>query len=179
MYSLYDTWGFPCEFPHSEIFGSQTICVYPKLIAAYRVLRRLLMPRHSPCALCSLTYASCIINFVLLRWRRHSDAHWHQPIPLLIPSRLVLLVSNFALTCCIISGALLGHFRRCSAHWHKPTLLLAPQFLVLLASNFALVMIQQNHNFLLRLLNVSQLLALQRIVSYKVCFSLRIVLNTS
>ena len=57
MYSLYDTWGFPCEFPHSDIFGSLTICVYPKLFAAYRVLRRLLMPRHSPCALCSLTYS--------------------------------------------------------------------------------------------------------------------------
>ena len=56
MYSLYDTWGFPCEFPHSEIFGSLTMCVYPKLIAAYRVLHRLLMPRHSPYALCSLTY---------------------------------------------------------------------------------------------------------------------------
>ena len=55
IYSLYDTWGFPCEFPHSEIFGSLTMCVYPKLIAAYRVLHRLLMPRHSPYALCSLT----------------------------------------------------------------------------------------------------------------------------
>ena len=56
IYSLHDTWGFPCEFPHSEISGSQTMCVYPKLIAAYRVLHRLLMPRHSPCALCSLTF---------------------------------------------------------------------------------------------------------------------------
>ena len=61
MYSLYDTWGFPCEFPHSEIFGSLAICAYPKLIAAYRVLHRLLMPRHSPCALCSLTYY--VFNF--------------------------------------------------------------------------------------------------------------------
>ncbi len=51
-----DTWGFPCEFPHSEIFGSLAMCAYPKLIAAYHVLHRLLMPRHSPCALCSLTY---------------------------------------------------------------------------------------------------------------------------
>ena len=55
MYSLYDTWGFPCEFPHSEIFGSLTMCVYPKLIAAYRVLHRLLEPRHSPYTLSSLT----------------------------------------------------------------------------------------------------------------------------
>ena len=60
MYSLYDTWGFPCEFPHSEIFGSLTMCVYPKLIAAYRVLHRLLMPRHSPYALCILTF--CLLS---------------------------------------------------------------------------------------------------------------------
>ena len=47
-----------CEFPHSEISGSLAMCAYPKLIAAYHVLHRLLMPRHSPCALCSLT--SCL-----------------------------------------------------------------------------------------------------------------------
>ena len=57
MYSLYDTWGFPCVFPHSEISGSLAMCAYPKLLAAYHVLHRLLMPRHSPCALCSLTYS--------------------------------------------------------------------------------------------------------------------------
>ena len=43
-------------FPHSEISGSTAICASPKLIAACRVLHRLLMPRHSPCALSSLTY---------------------------------------------------------------------------------------------------------------------------
>ena len=43
-------------FPHSEISGSTDICSSPKLIAACHVLRRLLMPRHSPCALYSLTY---------------------------------------------------------------------------------------------------------------------------
>ena len=42
-------------FPHSEISGSTVICTSPKLIAAYHVLHRLLMPRHSPCALISLT----------------------------------------------------------------------------------------------------------------------------
>ena len=48
----------PCGgFPHSEISGSQLICNSPKLIAAYHVLHRLLMPRHSPCALISLTYS--------------------------------------------------------------------------------------------------------------------------
>ena len=42
--------------PHSEISGSTLICSSPKLIAACHVLHRLLMPRHSPCALFSLTY---------------------------------------------------------------------------------------------------------------------------
>src|SRR6059036_992549 len=42
-------------FPHSEIPGSKPICGSPGLIAAYRVLRRLLEPRHSPYTLSSLT----------------------------------------------------------------------------------------------------------------------------
>ena len=42
-------------FPHSEIPGSKPICGSPGLIAAYRVLHRLLAPRHSPYALSSLT----------------------------------------------------------------------------------------------------------------------------
>ena len=36
---------------HSEIRGSKVICTYPRLIAAYHVLRRLHEPRHPPCAL--------------------------------------------------------------------------------------------------------------------------------
>ena len=56
---------FPCEFPHSDICGSTDICSSPQLFAAYRVLLRLLMPRHPPCALSSLTYFS-ITQLVLL-----------------------------------------------------------------------------------------------------------------
>ena len=41
--------------PHSEICGSVLMCSSPQLIAACHVLLRLLMPRHSPCALISLT----------------------------------------------------------------------------------------------------------------------------
>ena len=40
--------------PHSEICGSKLMCSSPQLIAACRVLLRLLMPRHSPYALYSL-----------------------------------------------------------------------------------------------------------------------------
>ena len=42
-------------FPHSDICGSRIICISPQLFAAYHVLHRLLMPRHSPCALVRLT----------------------------------------------------------------------------------------------------------------------------
>ncbi len=44
-------------FPNSEICGSRLICSSPQLIAACHVLRRLLMPRHSPCALYSLNFS--------------------------------------------------------------------------------------------------------------------------
>ena len=43
-------------FPHSEICGSKLICSSPQLIAACHVFRRLLMPRHSPCALVCLNF---------------------------------------------------------------------------------------------------------------------------
>ena len=46
----------PCGFPHSEICGSKLICSSPQLIAACHVLRRLLMPRHSPYALVRLNF---------------------------------------------------------------------------------------------------------------------------
>ena len=47
--------GFSCGFPHSDIHGSRDICSSPWLFAAYHVFRRLLVPRHPPCALSSLT----------------------------------------------------------------------------------------------------------------------------
>jgi hypothetical protein len=46
---------YPRGFPHSEIPGSKPACGSPRLIAACHVLHRLLLPRHPPCALSSLT----------------------------------------------------------------------------------------------------------------------------
>ena len=46
---------FSARFPHSDISGSLAICASPKLFAAYHVLHRLLVPRHSPYALKNLT----------------------------------------------------------------------------------------------------------------------------
>ena len=49
---------FPAGFPHSDICGSMDICSSPQLFAAYHVFRRLLVPRHPPCALSCLTFAT-------------------------------------------------------------------------------------------------------------------------
>ena len=49
-----------CRFPHSDICGSMDICSSPQLFAAYHVFHRLLVPRHPPCALISLTILVCI-----------------------------------------------------------------------------------------------------------------------
>jgi hypothetical protein len=45
-------------FPHSEISGSKPTYGSPKHIAVSRVLHRLLVPRHPPCALIHLTILS-------------------------------------------------------------------------------------------------------------------------
>ena len=56
---------FSCGFPHSEICGSRCICHSPQLFAAYHVFLRLLVPRHPPCALISLTN---ILKIAVGRW---------------------------------------------------------------------------------------------------------------
>ena len=53
-------------FPHSEISGSKLICSSPQLIAACHVLHRLPVPRHSPCALSSLTFCLGLFWFLFL-----------------------------------------------------------------------------------------------------------------
>ena len=55
----------PAGFPHSDIPGSKTVCVSPRLIAAYHVLHRLLVPRHPPCALSSLTGNTKVLHLWL------------------------------------------------------------------------------------------------------------------
>ena len=68
----------PAGFPHSDISGSSDICSSPKLFAAYHVFHRLLVPRHPPCALSSITISirgtgipllsTCIALHVLVSW---------------------------------------------------------------------------------------------------------------
>ena len=57
----------PAGFPHSDISGSSDICSSPKLFAAYHVFHRLLVPRHPPCALSSLTSSISAAGTVLIR----------------------------------------------------------------------------------------------------------------
>ena len=54
---------FLSRFPHSDISGSMAMCASPKLFAAYHVLHRLPVPRHSPHALTCLTFM--IVAFLL------------------------------------------------------------------------------------------------------------------
>ena len=57
------TEGCSAGFPHSDISGSQDMCSSPKLFAAYHVLHRLLVPRHPPCALTTLTVVGTVRSF--------------------------------------------------------------------------------------------------------------------
>ena len=51
-------------FPHSDTRGSADMCSSPRLFAAYHVLLRLPVPRHSPCALLQLTSVRyCFLTF--------------------------------------------------------------------------------------------------------------------
>ena len=56
-------------FPHSDICGSLDICSLPQLFAAYHVFLRLLVPRHPPCALSSLTSLRKRDIFHSLDWK--------------------------------------------------------------------------------------------------------------
>ena len=55
----------PAGFPHSDTPGSKSVCDSPRLIAAYHVLHRLLVPRHPPCTLSSLTGLSKVLQLCL------------------------------------------------------------------------------------------------------------------
>ena len=78
-----------CGFPHSDISGSRDICSSPKLFAAYHVFHRLLVPRHPPCALTTLTVAGTIesLDSLFPHWcialHQRALCFFHFPISLL------------------------------------------------------------------------------------------------
>ena len=84
----------PCVFPHSEIRGSRLICSSPRLIAACRVLHRLLVPRHSPCALISLTFIFLSFTLLYLLLRLHPSRQKDR----LCTHMLLLILSRFNAT---------------------------------------------------------------------------------
>ena len=54
----------PSELPHSEMLGSEVVCTYPSLIAAYHVLHRLPEPRHPPFALFFFSYVKLLLSAI-------------------------------------------------------------------------------------------------------------------
>ena len=81
---------------HSDTCGSKSACDSPQLFAAYRVLLRPLMPRHSPCALCSLTifwnYAFSNLRSVLFPLSRIDNLF---EIVVFLPKTFVLRIKTF------------------------------------------------------------------------------------
>ena len=65
------------RFPHSEISGSKDICSSPKLFAAYHVFLRLLVPRHPPYALISLTVFHCVVFSLRIVMKLNLDVLFH------------------------------------------------------------------------------------------------------
>ena len=100
-------------FPHSEILGSTPMCGSPRLIAACHVLLRLLMPRHSPCALSSLTFRTTFWFYVfVLELCRLQSSFGYCCVTHLFK------LHNFYLLCCLLftSGisSFIVQFSRCS-----------------------------------------------------------------
>ena len=81
------------EFPHSEICGLSVICTCSQLIAAYHVLLRLPVPRHSPYALLRLTY-------------RLPDVASSGLLPLLIYSMKIFLVFSVEIIVIYLTNSL-------------------------------------------------------------------------
>ena len=68
---IFNLWGFPIRTRADQ----SVVCTYPRIFAAYRVLRRPQEPRHPPCAL---------IHFLLLTWPYRPRISFKQPLRLLV-----------------------------------------------------------------------------------------------
>ena len=108
-------------FPHSEIRGSSLMCSSPRLIAACRVLHRLLMPRHSPCALLCLISAPAPSGaaIAVLELCRHSFRFFreivivtHTAAPCFHTAQQSSTISfAFCLFCCLAFASLCSVFK--------------------------------------------------------------------
>ena len=66
--------------PHSGIPGSTPACGSPRLIAANHALHRFLAPRHSPCALSSLTIKPLPTNGLQVEGQGSVQEPWYRSI---------------------------------------------------------------------------------------------------
>ena len=107
-------------FPHSEISGSTVICTSPKLIAACHVLHRLLMPRHSPCALLRLTFLSCCQEGLALVLKRlnYAGSEFFE-IVLCYPFRKVPQIIFVSLCCLLFILGYFVQFSRCVSSFFR------------------------------------------------------------
>ena len=101
-------------FPHSEICGSKLMCSSPQLIAACRVLHRLLMPRHSPCALISLTLVESVLpdSINIMNYAGLRDCQfWLIVISLpFTRTTFAILLNQFHNICCNCPLLLASHY---------------------------------------------------------------------
>ena len=112
----------PAGLPHSDIPGSTLIFSSPRLFAACHVLLRLLMPRHSPCALSSLTYRCSHSDLSENSWfslrimQAYKDRNCMSPCILsdAVPQSICFLcVSTEKPLCCLTCFCHIVQFSRC------------------------------------------------------------------
>ena len=112
----------PAGLPHSDIPGSMDICSSPRLFAACHVLLRLLMPRHSPCALSSLTSRRAHSDLSENSWfslrimQAYKDRNCMSPCILsdAVPQSICFLcVSTEKPLCCLTCFCHIVQFSRC------------------------------------------------------------------
>ena len=85
------------RFPHSDTHGSLLICSSPWLFAACRVLLRLPMPRHSPCALFSLNFMRTqILTFKVFVFSHCQSFNCHLLVVVFYPMLYAYCFSRFA-----------------------------------------------------------------------------------
>ena len=70
-------------FPIRKSVDITRMCRFPQLIAACHVLHRLLMPRHSPCALCSLIYFDSACYSRILNYASNQITYSNQSLKVL------------------------------------------------------------------------------------------------
>ena len=126
-------------FPHSVIHGSKLMCSSPQLIAACHDLHRLLMPRHSPCALISLTFVEQpfkLFSLVLIRIMQAS-VWFHCSFCTLYLKSPQNLLCYLSVACSQFLACFTVQFSRC----RSPTLLQGQiEMLGLLTKHFDLIL---------------------------------------